>query len=254
MSSPLPPFEMRQLVGPTDPAKFSNDSGELVFPLAGELGTRAVLDFGCGCGRDARRLMMQQRPPERYVGLDLHRGMIRWAQQNLTPHAPQFRFQHHDAYNPGLNTGGSHDPLPFDVPAASFSLVLAQSVFTHVPESLAIHYLTECARAVAEHGMILTSWFLFDKDRFPMLQEFQNALYINEHDPTNAVIYDRGWLKAACEQVGLVITNVEAPRIHGYHWKLCLRKSGDWTPLPADTAPYGSSPPPVPSVLGETIG
>jgi hypothetical protein len=61
--------------------------------------------------------------------------------------------------------------------------------------------------------MIPTSWILFDKHRFPMLQPSRTPC-----TSTNAVIYDRGWLRSACQQGGLVITNVEQPRIHGYHW------------------------------------
>jgi hypothetical protein len=29
-----------------------------------------------------------------------------------------------------------------------------------------------------------------------MMQTFQNALFINEIDPTNGVIYDRDWVRA----------------------------------------------------------
>ena len=40
-------------------------------------------------------------------------------------------------------------------------------------------------------GWLHASWFLFDKRLFPMMQPFQNALFINETDPSNAVIFDR---------------------------------------------------------------
>ena len=40
-------------------------------------------------------------------------------------------------------------------------------------------------------GIAVTTFFLFDKAGFPMMQEFQNAPYINLDDPTNAVIFDR---------------------------------------------------------------
>ena len=46
-------------------------------------------------------------------------------------------------------------------------------------------------------GVAVTTWFLFDKANFPMMQEFQNALYISDFDPTNAVIFDRTWLSGA---------------------------------------------------------
>ncbi len=71
---PLPPHEMRMLVGPLDPALFDNPDGKLVFPGLEPTQFRSVLDFGCGCGRVARQLIQQRPRPERYVGLDLHAG------------------------------------------------------------------------------------------------------------------------------------------------------------------------------------
>ncbi len=44
---------------------------------------------------------------------------------------------------------------------------------------------------MAPDGLLRSTWFLCEKRYFPMMQDFQNALYINENDTTNAVIYDR---------------------------------------------------------------
>ena len=35
-----------------------------------------------------------------------------------------------------------------------------------------------------------------------MMQDFQNALYINDVDPSNAVIFDREWLRRRSETPG----------------------------------------------------
>src|SRR5437016_14083456 len=85
---PLPPLEMRQLVGLTDEAEFDNPSGGLVFPYLSAEQYASVFDFGCGCGRIARQLIQQQPRPERYMGIDLHLGMIEWCRRNLEPTAP----------------------------------------------------------------------------------------------------------------------------------------------------------------------
>jgi SAM-dependent methyltransferase len=102
----------RALVGPADVAAFENPSGNLVFPYLDRSAYRSVFDFGCGCGRVARQLIQQREQPERYLGIDLHAGMIRWCQENLTPRAPQFEFMHHDvfddSFNPGEQNRGSH--------------------------------------------------------------------------------------------------------------------------------------------------
>jgi SAM-dependent methyltransferase len=72
---PIPPFEMRQLVGPTDEAAFDDPSGDPILQLP-ESQFNSVLDFGCGCGRLARQMMQQRARPRRYVGFDLHLGMV----------------------------------------------------------------------------------------------------------------------------------------------------------------------------------
>ena len=255
---PLPPEEMRILVGPVDSDVFDNPSGASVFPEAGERGHGAVLDFGCGCGRLARQLIQQQPQPSRYLGIDLHAGMVAWCHQNLVPHAPQFEFSHHDIFNAGFNPGEHRpDVLPFPGDDDAFDLVIAHSVFTHVLEPAALHYINECARVLKPDGMIVATWFLFDKRLFPMLQRTQNALYINADDPTNAVIFDRNWLYSALDGAGLVIGAAEPPTIRGHQWRLMLYPSASgWAPveLPEDVAPLGSLPPPEPTTPPALVG
>ncbi|HZO07354.1 MAG TPA: class I SAM-dependent methyltransferase, partial [Solirubrobacterales bacterium] len=102
---PIPPLEMREAVGPTDPAAFDNPGGAPVFPDLPESAYRSVLDFGCGCGRLARQLIQQQPQPQRYLGIDLHPVMVEWCAANLAPAAPQFEFRHHDVHYPTWNPG-----------------------------------------------------------------------------------------------------------------------------------------------------
>ncbi len=254
---PLPPEEMRALVGVIDPALFDNPSGANVVPDLGELTSGAVLDFGSGCGRLARQFLQQIPQPSRYAGVDLHAGMIRWCNENLAPLAPQFSFVHHDVYNAGFNPSATAAmlPLPFDNDA--FDAVVAHSVFTHVVEEAALHYLSECARVLKDDGGMLATWFLFDKRPFPMLQAFQNALYINSKDPSNAVIFDRAWLRAAAAEAGLAVVGATPPSVRGFHWTIGfapLAAGREEIVLPEDDAPFGSIPPPVLSVPAYTIG
>jgi hypothetical protein len=67
---PLPPEAMRGMVGPTDIASFDNPTGTPIYERFG-LPPRlyeSVFDFGCGCGRQARQLLLQTPRPRRYVG------------------------------------------------------------------------------------------------------------------------------------------------------------------------------------------
>src|SRR5688572_1783958 len=100
---PLPSFEMRQLVGPTEDQFFDNPTGKLIIPEVPESFYESFFDFGCGCGRIARQLLQQKPRPKKYVGIDLHPGMINWCKKFLAPHDSNFKFLHHDVYNVGFN-------------------------------------------------------------------------------------------------------------------------------------------------------
>jgi SAM-dependent methyltransferase len=175
--------------------------------------------------------------------------MIDWCAANLAPVAPGFEFIHHDVYNPGLNP----NPLqpwvaPLPVEDGICSLIEATSVFTHLVEGQAEFYLDEIERVLAPDGHLMSTWFLFDKSGFPYMQDNQNALYINDRDPTNAVAYDRIWLETALEQRGLAIVRAFPPSVRGFHWYLDIARIGPnatRVEIPEEPATVGRRPPPL---------
>ncbi len=249
---------MRALIGTTDPTLFDNPSGGPVFTGIDPARYPSVLDFGCGCGRIARRLIQQKPRPQRYVGLDLHAGMIRWCNENLAPRAHGFEFHHHDVFYAPFNPGPDKPQsaaLPFG--DDEFSLVVAHSVFTHLTQTQTEAYLAEMSRVLAPGGALLTTWFLFDKRDFPMMQPEQNTLFINEFDVRNAVIYDWAWLRAKAAEVGLVLFDARPPGIRGHQWDLRMTQPGpDVTEieLPDDLAERGRIPPPQMPANASAIG
>jgi SAM-dependent methyltransferase len=254
----FPPLEMRELVGPTDVAAFDNPAGAFVYPYLAPSLYEAVFDFGCGCGRVARQLIQQRQRPGRYLGIDLHRGMIRWCQTHLQTVVPSFQFVHHDVRNVMFNPGADKPSVAaFPAGDSEFTLVNALSVFTHLTEEQAGHYLRECARVLRTDGVLHSSWFLFDKTDFPMMQEFTNALYISHIDPSAAVIFDTAWLIRTARSVGLTIFQVIPPTIHGFQWMVLMTPIKETVPeasFPPDLAPKGVARGPVgpddPSKIG----
>jgi SAM-dependent methyltransferase len=246
---PIPPLELRELVGPTDPAVFDNPGGDLVLPGLPPEAFSSVLDFGCGCGRLARQLIQQHPQPETYLGLDLHRGMIEWCRQNLAPQAAGFTFEHHDVYNLSFNPEAPPDRRTLHFPAEdhTFRLVIAWSVFTHLLEEQIPFYLHEIARVLRPDGELMSTWFLFEKSGFPMMQDFQNCLYINHVDATNAVIADRDWLLGKCREAGLAVVEARPPEIRGFQWVLRMKPAGTEpeVEIPRDEAPTGLARPPL---------
>jgi SAM-dependent methyltransferase len=243
-SLPMPPTVMREMVGPTDVAAFDNPSGALVFPYLDASAYRCVFDFGCGCGRVARQLIQQQPQPERYLGIDLHAGMINWCEKNLAPHAAQFDFMHHDVFDGSFNPGeGKPSVAPFPAGEGEFTLVNAISVFTHLTEAQVPHYLLEAGRVLSEDGVFHASFFLLDKQEFPFMQPHTNALYVSWEHPSAAVVFDRHWVLGSARAAGLTAVRAHPPSIRGYQWVLEMRRSRPGLleiELPPDSAPLGA--------------
>jgi SAM-dependent methyltransferase len=237
---------MRELVGPTDLRAYDNLHGALVYPYISAEQYDSVFDFGCGCGRVARQLLQQSVRPTRYVGVDLHKGMVEWCQHNLA--AEGFEFVHHDVYNVRFNPTGVQPPvMVFPVGDREFTMVHALSVFTHLTQMQTEHYLSEVARVLRPEGVVLSSWFFFDKSDFPFLPETHNALYVDYVDPTAAVVYDRRWVESLASRHDLVISYIEPPAIRGHQWTLLMQPSSSGvTPAqwPDDNAPIGKTVPP----------
>ena len=115
----------------------------------------------------------------------------------------------------------------------------------------------EVTRVLRADGMLAASFFLFEKRYFPMMHDFQNALYINIEDPWNAVIFDREWLEASLQNLGLGIVRAVPPGLRGYQWLLQIRRlsAGEAVvPLPEDRAPFGRLPPPIPIMNPAMVG
>jgi SAM-dependent methyltransferase len=241
---PMPPPAYRRWVGPTADEHYDNPTGALVYPDIPAERYESVLDFGCGCGRVARQLIQQVPRPRRYVGVDVHPELIAWCREHLAPAAPGFEFVHLDVRDRLVNDGPDKpDVLPLPVADDSVSLFEALSIFTHIVERQLPHYLRECARVLRPDGVANTSFLLFDKADFPVLDPARNALYIDDAYPPAAVYYDRGWLEATLAQAGLAVVRIaQPPAARGYQWRLViapLAPSVEASPIPPDQAPRG---------------
>jgi SAM-dependent methyltransferase len=225
---PLPPLEYRQWVGPLDDERYDNPNGSLVYPDFAPERYESVFDFGCGCGRVARQLILQTPRPRRYVGIDVHPQLIAWCQENLAPAVEGFEFHHHDVADKLVNAGEEKPKVrPFPVADQSVTLFESLSIFTHIVESQLAFYLGEAARVLREDGEMNASFLLFEKPDFPVLGARRNALYIDESYAPAAVYYDRGWLAQTLADVGLAVTRVaQHPEVHGYQWRFVLARAG----------------------------
>ena len=97
----------------------------------------AILDFGCGAGKMIR--LLRALGEVRLVGTDVNRAQIEWAEQNV----------------PGVEFMVNRLEPPLELPDASFDLVYAASVFTHIPFELQDAWLAELRRVLRPGGYFL---------------------------------------------------------------------------------------------------
>lgn len=148
-SAPLPPARLRARIGEVGLGGFV-EGGRTAAAELGAAATRAgrgftecraILDFGCGCGRVFRPVYEQRVPGQQLVGSDVDEESISW----LTASFPDASFVRN----------GFHPPLPF--PAGAFDLVYSVSVLTHLDESGQDAWLEELERVLRPEGVALVT-------------------------------------------------------------------------------------------------
>ncbi len=145
---PIPWFPLRILVAGSPDIDWFLESGRrgaesiraVLLRHGLDLGRcRALLDFGCGCGRVTRHwagLGVEVH------GTDLNPRLVEWCRRHLV----FGRFRTNELVP------------PLDYEDEQFDLVYALSVFTHLPETLQHAWMTELARVLRPGGaLVLTT-------------------------------------------------------------------------------------------------
>jgi SAM-dependent methyltransferase len=104
---------------------------------------RAILDWGCGCGRLARH--MSSFTPARIIGRDIDRYTLKWCARNLQGDFRTCRL------NP-----------PLDLTAASVDFVYGFSVLTHLTGPMQARWFKELARVLRTDGVATLSFHDLD--------------------------------------------------------------------------------------------
>jgi SAM-dependent methyltransferase len=155
---PVPNRRLRASSGTADLAMFLGIGEAWAHLVSGFLPDRpAVLDLGCGCGKLARFLAL--RPDLRYLGVDLYGPSILWCRRAFAPHADRFAFEHFNGRSAHFNPGGDVAVQDYRLPTGSgaMDMVVCGSLFTHLFEADARHYLAEIARVLKPGGRALLS-------------------------------------------------------------------------------------------------
>lgn len=157
---PLPPLGLLWAVGSESLESFLSASDawhQVISPYLSQGST--ILDIGCGCGRLAR-LLVRHTCVSRYVGFDVIPENIEWSKRFIEPLAEgKADFLRYDLYSAEYNPNGKirGSDLRFPCEDGSVDLAIAASIFTHLLEPDAIHYLHEIGRVLRSNGRALMS-------------------------------------------------------------------------------------------------
>jgi SAM-dependent methyltransferase len=171
-----------------------------------------VLDVGCGAGAMAVELAGALGPGGRYVGFDVHRGAIGWARRAFAADT-RFRFEIAEVASP-FSGGGNGTNLEYRFPIGDgeADLVLAKSLFTHLVEREARHYLREIRRTLRPGRAAAVTAFLFAPEsrtgrglspQFRFADSSGRVRWKWKARPESAVAYERGLFLAMIEDAGL---------------------------------------------------
>jgi SAM-dependent methyltransferase len=129
--------------------------------------TSSVLEIGCGLGRTAFPLRYVLSSEGSYAGFDNCQYKVSFLERTFHQAYPHFRFTWADVYNAIYNPYGQIKPTAyrFPYPDASFDIVYAASVFTHMLPEAEAHYVRESARVLKQNGRCVFSFFLLDNYR-----------------------------------------------------------------------------------------
>jgi SAM-dependent methyltransferase len=143
---PVPPPRLRVEVAGTPGLEWFLESGRqqaaIIRSAAERNGvplerTRALLDFGCGCGRVLRHWAGLDGPE--IHGSDYNERLVGWCAANL----------------PFVKASVNQLEPPLRFEDGQFDLVYTISVFTHLPHDLERAWIVELSRIVAPAGLLL---------------------------------------------------------------------------------------------------
>lgn len=187
-----------------------------------------IVEIGCGSGRLAYPLSGYLNEAGGYVGFDVSKNALRFAERLVASRRPDFRFVHADLHSDEYNAAGTQQAASFRFPAAerSADAVVAISVFTHLLEPDAASFLQQIARVLKPEGRAyITAYVLNDEIAAEManarammtMQRYKGPVWAGDlAAPEAATGYDEAAFLRLVDDAGLAL---EGDLIRGGWWR-----------------------------------
>ena len=178
----MPPQDIRLRVGPFQEAADYRNVAEGAFQLLREVCelniNDDVLDIGCGCGQMAVPMIKYLNHKATYEGLDIDSVSIDWCDEHIAPRHSNFHFHTADIFSTHYNTAGKGKAVDYKFPYkdASFDVVFAKSVLTHLLPAEIENYISETARVLRPGGRCWLTFFLLNKESTELIDAGKSTL------------------------------------------------------------------------------
>jgi SAM-dependent methyltransferase len=167
-----------------------------------------VLDVGCGCGAMVPFFAKRLGEEGCYLGLDVHPPSIQWCRRRFQDD-PRLRFEQVPVRSPyGHGRGVAFEEYRFPLPDGAADFVLAKSLFTHLLEPEARHYLAEIRRTLRPGREAIVTAFLFDGSgppAFPFPAAGSPVRWRRRSHPHAAVAFERRFFESMIREAGLEV-------------------------------------------------
>lgn len=161
-----------------------------------------VLDFGCGQGRLLNGLLYCQRPPARYVGVDVDPAAIRWCLRYLSYSKLNTSFHWYNYQNERYNDSGSKD---FELCLADsyFDFVFCNSLFSHLNDADTDRVAEVIYNKLKPGGQVYLTAFV-EKDVADVSENPAGYMGQSEKDnsPLHRVRYEQDYFFGKMESIG----------------------------------------------------
>ena len=184
-----------------------------------------ILELGCNHGRTMLALIDYLKPPGRYEGLDILKAEIEFAQRHIHAAYPHFNFTQADIQNSFYNPEGRlrAETYQFPYADATFNVIYAASLFTHLLPPSLVNYFRESRRLLKKGGRCLFSFFLLDHYQgsgtaVSSLYDFEHPIpdggddgvaAVNNPDrPENLIAYKQAFVERVATESGFRVEQV----------------------------------------------
>ncbi len=174
-----------------------------------------VLDIGCGSGRLAWPLHDVLSGEGAYIGFDVSANAVAFARRLMSGHEDRFSFHHANLFSKEYNPQSLLQAKDYRFPCEDSWAdgAWAISVFTHLLEEDAAHYLKELSRTLKPDGKAyLTAYLVNDEIQERMaakksmltMQRYKGPVWAGDMDvPEAATGYDEDAFLAMMNAAGL---------------------------------------------------